>query len=276
MQIIKWLLWDFSSGDEKGGRAALPLVGKYMHDVQALFLELSKESGKNWKSPDTVLCYSEGPNYKYWKKKKVSEGDFLRSSEPQQSLTSLFIPKCVYWKRQSKPRKRGSKQNPRSSPGGQPCSRFCVLFLQHFFQELKLPVPEKEDAHPAVASFWIAVVVVTSRIGAGDVFSFSSRSPPISEPSDSEFLPLPSPSPRTYLCSTHSPCQLWELQRSRQPGMGTESSHCSAIERNHDDLTERLTTHIPKNPAVQILTSLVQSTGSTLDSVFYLFCYGGI
>lgn len=53
--------------------------------------------------------------------------------------------------------------------------------------------------------------------------------------------------------------------------------HCSAIERNHDDLTERLTTHIPKNPAVQILTSLVQSTGSSLDSVFlFILLWGNI
>lgn len=60
----------------------------------------------------------------------------------------------------------------------------------------------------------------------------------------------------------------------REPGMGTESSHCSAIKRNHDHRTDPLTTHISKNPATQILTSFLQSTGLTLDSVFYLFCYG--
>ena len=104
-------------------------------------------------------------------------------------------------------------------------------------------VQEKEDAHTAVASFWIAAVV-TLRLGAGDAFSFSPKFPPISERRDSEFLPLPSP--QTYLCSTHSPCQLWKLQRSRQPGLGIESSHWDAIERNHDHHTDLLTTHISK------------------------------
>ncbi|KAL0625296.1 UPF0764 protein C16orf89 [Plecturocebus cupreus] len=58
---------------------------------------------------------------------------------------------------------------------------------------------------------------------------------------------LPLPSPGTYLGSTPSPCQLWKLQRSRQSGMGMESSHCSAINRNHDHRTDWLTTHIPKD-----------------------------
>lgn len=89
-------------------------------------------------------------------------------------------------------------------------------------------VQKKEDACPAaVASVWIFVTVVTSRIRAGDIFSFSSRFPPISKLSDSEFLPLPSP--RTYLCSTHSPCQLWKLPRARD-GDWILSLQCNSAE----------------------------------------------
>lgn len=179
---------------------------------------------------------------------------------------------CTRWNKVSHG-KPGSKWNPDTQV--QPGKRALFKIPRPLLPALLLGAQtasqcrEKEDAHPAVASFWMVVAAVTSSLGAGDVVSISSRFPPISEPGDSEFLPFPSP--RTYLCSTHSPCQLWKLQKSRQPGMGIESSHCSAIERNHDHHTDRLTTHISQKPAVQILTSLVHSTGWLYFGVGFSF-----
>lgn len=45
-------------------------------------------------------------------------------------------------------------------------------------------------------------------------------------------------SPRTYLGSTHSPCQLWKLQRGPQPGVGDPIPLIlGAMKRNHDRRT---------------------------------------
>lgn len=173
----------------------------------------------------------------------------LSPSIHQQASSSQNI--SVFWKRQRKPRKpeavreilrRGSSSRGKTWVQDFQDSTFSSS-SPSFRNSSCQSVQEKEDAHTAVASFWIAAVV-TLRLGAGDAFSFSPKFPPISERRDSEFLPLPSP--QTYLCSTHSPCQLWKLQRSRQPGLGIESSHWDAIERNHDHHTDLLTTHISK------------------------------
>lgn len=92
---------------------------------------------------------------------------------------------------------------------------------------------------------------------------FLWRFPPISARCDSEFSPLPSP--RTYLGSTHSPCQLWKLRRCPQPGWG--SNPLLAGPGNGATTTDGPTARISTPPARQISTSRLQSTGLPWDSV---------
>lgn len=58
VKIIK--LVDFSSRDEKGDRATLPLVDKYTVMFRLCFR--SYQSGKKGKSSGIVFCYFESPN----------------------------------------------------------------------------------------------------------------------------------------------------------------------------------------------------------------------
>lgn len=131
-------------------------------------------------------------------------------------------------------------------------------------------VQKKEDAHPAavpVSEFLLLLLLlgyeaVTSSPFRRDFLQSQNWATPNSCHS---LLQEP-----TYAALT-APASSGNC---REPGMGIESSHCSAIKRNHDHRTDPLTTHISKTPAAQMLTSFLQSTGLTLDSVFYLFCYG--
>lgn len=72
----------------------------------------------------------------------------MRSSQPQHSPASFFIPKykCVLKKTKKASETRGSTRNPEARVQfkrqdlSSRFSRFHILFFQPFFQELKLPV----------------------------------------------------------------------------------------------------------------------------------------
>lgn len=85
----------------------------------------------------------------------------------------------------------------------------------------------------------------------------------------SENLPMQHSQPLPALETAEMP--------AARPRVRAGSSDRSASERNLDHRTGRLT-HIPQTSAIQILSSLLQSTGFILDSGFFffffnLFCY---
>ena len=207
----------------------------------------------------------------------------LSPSIHQQASSSQNI--SVFWKRQRKPRKPEAVREilrRGSSSRGKTCSRFSrfhILFFQPFFQELKLPVGAgKGRCTYSCGQFLNCCCCYFEARSRGCLLIFAQ----ISSNLRTQRLGILATPFSTNLPMQHSQ-PLPALETAEIPtarvGDWILSLGCNWAEprpphRSADN------THFQKNPAVQILTSLIQSTGSTLDSVVFVFvfkfCYGVI